>query len=354
MSKKNDRELTFDEFYAQRQRERALNDPATTDPSKIKKNEANVKKKKKRGFVSNTLGNFIEADEIQSIYIIVLLVDVICGCLQLSLYINKLQLQLDEMNIPTVIASPENNAEPDDEELLLNEITNSTDNVNSYLFLINTFRDIAFWIYLSEFMILFMVFPLYNVFSHFGYTVDMIIISIQYVLIESPYINFLLIVNFIRFWRIFRLTSKQITYEKEEHQKAKSEMERKLAELEKLKIDYTSVQEEFEKEKDARTAIEEMLVNYKEEVDTLNEALKIAARDIAEVAEADDDLLSSDEEDNDTEDMDAATRSSRSTTMSQSQKNKEELYEQVKKSSGTTSGTQPTLIIRDDGTFGKL
>ena len=40
MSKKNDRELTFDEFYAQRQRERALNDPATTDPSKIKKNEA--------------------------------------------------------------------------------------------------------------------------------------------------------------------------------------------------------------------------------------------------------------------------------------------------------------------------
>ena len=157
MSKTNDRELTFDEFYAQRQRERALNDSATTDPSKIKKSEAlNVKKKNKKGFVSNTLGNFIEADEIQSIYIVILLIDVICGCLQLSLYINKLQLQVDEMNIPAVIASVENDVEPDDEELLLNEITNSTDTLNTYLFFVNTFRYVAFWIYLSEFMILFL------------------------------------------------------------------------------------------------------------------------------------------------------------------------------------------------------
>lgn len=36
--------------------------------------------------------------------------------------------------------------------------------------------------------------------------------------------------------------------------------------------------------------LERMLVNYKEEVDTLNEALKIAAMDIAEVGQAEDDL----------------------------------------------------------------
>jgi len=43
---------------------------------------------------------------------------------------------------------------------------------------------------------------------------------------------------------------------------------------------------ELEQEKEARKAIEEMLQSYKEEVDTLNEALKIAAQDIAEVGQA--------------------------------------------------------------------
>jgi len=46
------------------------------------------------------------------------------------------------------------------------------------------------------------------------------------------------------------------------------------------------------------------LQSYKEEVDTLNEALKIAAMDIAEVAEADDDLLS-DEDAYGDEDLDS-------------------------------------------------
>eukprot|EP01035_Chromulina_nebulosa_P020031 gene20031-26008_t len=48
-------------------------------------------------------------------------------------------------------------------------------------------------------------------------------------------------------------------------------------------------------EKDSRNAIEDMLAGYKEEVDTLNEALKIAAMDIAEAAQTNiDDELSDD------------------------------------------------------------
>jgi hypothetical protein len=49
------------------------------------------------------------------------------------------------------------------------------------------------------------------------------------------------------------------------------------------------------KEKESKDAIEEMLLTYKEEVDTLNEALKIAAMDIAEVAQADDEDFDSEE-----------------------------------------------------------
>merc|ERR1711907_398623 len=57
-----------------------------------------------------------------------------------------------------------------------------------------------------------------------------------------------------------------------------------------------NVEEDLKREKEARTSVEAMLADYKEEVDTLNEALKIAARDIAEVGEADDDLFLTDDE----------------------------------------------------------
>jgi hypothetical protein len=54
-----------------------------------------------------------------------------------------------------------------------------------------------------------------------------------------------------------------------------------------------------------------MLQSYKEEVDTLNEALKIAAMDIAEVGQADDDddyFLSDDEEGNEVDDITEESR----------------------------------------------
>eukprot|EP01034_Spumella_vulgaris_P026653 gene26653-33265_t len=62
--------------------------------------------------------------------------------------------------------------------------------------------------------------------------------------------------------------------------------------------------EELTKESEARRSVEEMLQSYKEEVDTLNEALKIAAMDIAEVAQTDgvdDDLDYLDDDDDDEE-----------------------------------------------------
>ena len=61
-------------------------------------------------------------------------------------------------------------------------------------------------------------------------------------------------------------------------------------------MEKSNVEEDLKREKEARTSVEAMLADYKEEVDTLNEALKIAARDIAEVGEADDDLFLTDDE----------------------------------------------------------
>ena len=105
---------------------------------------------------------------------------------------------------------------------------------------------------------------------------------------------------------------------------------------------------------EARGAVEDMLQNYKEEVDTLNEALKIAAMDIAEVAEAEDDFFSSDEDDEATQGKFAEEGSSVGGAVGEERdasKNRDELYRLAM--SGTAASTQKssTFVIRDDGTF---
>jgi hypothetical protein len=121
-----------------------------------------------------------------------------------------------------------------------------------------------------------------------------------------------------------------------------------------------------------------MLQSYKEEVDTLNEALKIAAMDIAEVAEADDDLFSDEEGGAEDEEEglegDAATAASSSVVASTAasstrdrmaeelranpernpSRNREELYRLATSDSSASKAGAPkpaTFIVHPDGTF---
>jgi hypothetical protein len=105
-----------------------------------------------------------------------------------------------------------------------------------------------------------------------------------------------------------------------------------------------------------------MLQNYKEEVDTLNEALKIAAMDIAEVAEAEDDFFSSDEEDEGSEvrtaagdkfaeDGEGSSVGGAVGTERDANKNKDELYRLAMSGTEKTSQKKSTFVVHDDGTF---
>lgn len=121
-----------------------------------------------------------------------------------------------------------------------------------------------------------------------------------------------------------------------------------------------------------------MLQNYKEEVDTLNEALKIAAMDIAEVAEADDDFFSDEEGEGEEEgsaamtaDDDAATAASSSIVASTAasstrdrmaeelrenpernpSKNREELYRLATTDATRGGQKSTTFVVHPDGTF---
>ena len=149
--------------------------------------------------------------------------------------------------------------------------------------------------FIVELVVIFLSFGL-SVLGHMGYTVDFVILAAQF------YADLLTpgresrVLNIFRLWRTYRLLVSLINIEKEAHDDTKTQLEAIESENRRIEMEKSNVEEDLKREKEARTSVEAMLADYKEEVDTLNEALKIAARDIAEVGEADDDLFLTDDE----------------------------------------------------------
>lgn len=126
-----------------------------------------------------------------------------------------------------------------------------------------------------------------KVLGHLGYVLDLLIILYQVYCDYSGISKISRMLNFIRLWRLFRFFSAMVLVEQEAHQETKAKLETVEAQVKALNLENFNARAECDKEKEARSAIESMLQSYKDEVDTLNEALKIAAMDIAEVAQGD-------------------------------------------------------------------
>ena len=119
------------------------------------------------------------------------------------------------------------------------------------------------------------------------------------------------------------------------------------------------------KEKEARSAVDEMLNQYKDDLDTMNEAIKIAAMDIVEVAEADDDLLSDEEDlDDEGEEVDDEGFTDAPSGRYDKNRNKAEMYANARKdkddlsiTSGSTMASSRktqagvTFVVNKDGSF---
>ena len=133
--------------------------------------------------------------------------------------------------------------------------------------------------------------------GHWGYLLDAVLVSTQVYGEIFGWGLSIHLLNVFRYWRLLRMTAYLIGRETHSHDNTKADMAAQAAVLAKTQNDHKRGQLDLVREKEARTAVDEMLLSYKEEVDTLNEALKIAAMDIAEVAEADDDLLSDEDDD---------------------------------------------------------
>jgi hypothetical protein len=94
------------------------------------------------------------------------------------------------------------------------------------------------------------------------------------------------LLGFLRLWRLSRLHETLVAAERarteEKAREARTERERALrAEVERARLEGIAAESA-----NARQRLEKMARAFKDEIDTLNEALVIAARDIAEAADS--------------------------------------------------------------------
>ncbi len=259
------------------------------------------------------LGDFLELQSMQTLYIVLLILDTFAAFAEISLTNSS---QISKNLFPHLI----NQA------------------VKSLKFL----SKLNLMFFSMEILMVYVAFGLATI-THFGYMTDFAIITMQLTLDYYGVGRINRLLNLLRVWRPVRLLAALIHIEREENKDLRKEIadrddsiHLKNAEIENLKI-------ELSKEKNARESIETMLQNYKEEVDTLNEALKIAAMDIAEVAQADEDILDSDNDDDD------ATLSSNAESSVNSKVNKL----RAALGENLAADTKSTFVIHENGGFEK-
>jgi len=235
---------------------------------------------------------------------------------------------------------------------------------------LQSFTSFALFFFTLEVSALLVAFGV-NVVGHYGYATDSVIVALQLLFELRGNGKETRLLNIFRFWRVARLLNSLVGVEKESHEETKERLQQKDVEMKKIESESRRIAGEFAKEKEARDAIEEMLQSYKNEVETLNEALKIAAMDIAEVAQADDDYFVSDDED-DVDDLGDAESSKMGSASAASGIDRGNVYmdaaaseyDRVKNkvllrevategNNSSTGGGAPTFLIYEDGSFEK-
>lgn len=110
--------------------------------------------------------------------------------------------------------------------------------------------------------------------------------------------NAVRVLGVLRFWRIVRLINHIVRQKEREVEQTKDLLNAEKQNVEEAQVEISRLEDSVRREIAAKKKIEAMLKSYKDEVETLNEALKIAALDISTVAG---EQLLSDEEDDDDE-----------------------------------------------------
>lgn len=150
--------------------------------------------------------------------------------------------------------------------------------------LIDSFTNFTLCYFVLEIGALLFAFRL-SFFSHVGYCLDLAVI-ISCLFGEMTEGNdFVRLSVFLRFWRLARFANAMIDVESRAHKKTKSELSKRTTKIKTLHTKLKIADDKLRKELDLKKQVEKMMLGYKDEVETLNEALQIAAHDIADMSQ---------------------------------------------------------------------
>ena len=121
----------------------------------------------------------------------------------------------------------------------------------------------------------------YKTFSHPGYVLDYVVVGTQVYLSLSTGSLAIRVLGVARFWRVVRLLRDSVAQIEESHQETLQLLEEQRDRNDDLVAQLRGKNDELRRELDRRNRVQEMLKSYKEEVETLQEALFIAAQTTA-------------------------------------------------------------------------
>ncbi|GMI60607.1 hypothetical protein ScalyP_jg8171 [Parmales sp. scaly parma] len=174
---------------------------------------------------------------------------------------------------------------------------NSHDDISDYKFailrVVESLSGFVLFFFLLEIITLLVIFR-EKFFVHMGYLLDLGIIGVCLVAEVKGVGKEVRMLNFFRVWRLIRLVNSMLGEAKAEHNDTLGVLRLEQTKYKELQVERVLLQDSLQREAEARKSVEQMLKGYKDEVETLSEALKIAALDVAESAR--DEFLEEEEE----------------------------------------------------------
>ena len=272
--------LTFEEFQTAQRRRRALRNgldiqssgpsvpPKKEDPDQVKSINETEREVEAIESVKHYLtqklskaGLLAESIDVQTILVVLIWLDLVASATSIAL---------------------------DESSLLKNS------GVSSYKIichqLLQSFSSFALVVFMIELQTLTITFGIRAVLSHPGYMVDCFVVFINlYSRLSSPLLktnidtSLVRFISLLRVWRLARLFSCAMEKAKEEHIYTLAELEELELKTGLLKNETLKIENRLKQEREAKLRVEKILQGYKDENETLAEALEIAAYDVAVV-----------------------------------------------------------------------
>lgn len=319
--------LSFDEFRAINNREKAkasVTFSDTSKPSDVKKAATQTAKSEstpenRSMSWTGSIGAFLELHSMQMVYIIFLVLDTFCAFAEIYVSWKSQQFR----------------------------------GLKAYSKALQSFLKFTTLLFSIEIFLVYVAFGLASLF-HLGYLCDLTILLTQLYLDSQGRGSEIHLLNIFRVWRPMRLLNAVAASEREQRLAIEQKLSQLQGELQSHQTEIETLKDTLTKEKETNKAVENMLQSYKEEVDTLNEALKIAAMDIAEVGQADDDLFTSEDESADeSSQFNAAAKLENSSLSGSVTDSGKAEHKAIKNdiSKSISDSSKSTFVVHEDGRF---